>query len=64
MVMSVCPSICLSSMIQLENCWTDFDEIWYGCHAIEDYPKIALLNFIQPVIPIWRTNKLVRLGLQ
>jgi hypothetical protein len=33
--------VCLSvRMIQLENRWTDLDEIWYGRYAI-------LFNFIQ-----------------
>jgi hypothetical protein len=32
----------------------DLDEIWYGCYATGDYPKIVLLNFLQPVIPTWR----------
>jgi hypothetical protein len=45
-------------MIQLRNRWTDLDEIWYGRHAIGDYPKIVLLNFLQSVIPTWRTNEL------
>jgi hypothetical protein len=40
--------VCLSvRMIQLENSWTDLDEIWYGRYAIGDYPKIILFNFIQ-----------------
>jgi hypothetical protein len=26
-------------MIQLEIRWTDFDEIWYGRYATEDYKK-------------------------
>jgi hypothetical protein len=38
-------------MIQLENRWTDLDEIWYGRYVIEDYPKILLYNFLQSVIP-------------
>jgi hypothetical protein len=33
-------------MIQLENRWTDLDEIWYGPYAIGEYPKIALFNFL------------------
>jgi hypothetical protein len=31
-------------MIQLENRWTDLDEIWYGRYATGDYLKIVLLN--------------------
>jgi hypothetical protein len=39
--------VCLSvRMIQLESRWTDLDEIWYGRHAIGDYPKIVLYNFL------------------
>jgi hypothetical protein len=47
-------------MVQLENSWTDLDEIWYGDYAIGDYPKIVLLNFLKSVISTWRKNKLVR----
>jgi hypothetical protein len=40
--------LCLSvRMIELENHWTDWDEIWYGGCAIGDYPKIVLLNFLK-----------------
>jgi hypothetical protein len=53
--------VCLSvRMIQLENRWTYLDEIWFGPHVIGDYLKIVLLNFLQSVIPPWRTSKLVR----
>jgi hypothetical protein len=33
-------------MIQLENCWTDLDEIWSGRYAIGDYqfPTIGNTN--------------------
>jgi hypothetical protein len=55
--LSVCPSV---RMIQLENRWTDLDEIWYGRYATEDYPKIILFNYLQLVIPTWRTNQFVR----
>jgi hypothetical protein len=47
-------------MIQFENRSTDLNEIWYGCCAFGIYPKIVLFNFLQSVIPTWRTNKLVR----
>lgn len=30
----------------------DFDEIWFG---LAGYPKIVLSNFIQSVLPTWRT---------
>jgi hypothetical protein len=54
----VCPSV---RMIQLENRWTDLDEIYYGRCAIRVYPKIVLLiNFLQLVIPAWRTDEHVR----
>jgi hypothetical protein len=54
--------ICLSvfRMVQLENRWTDSDEIWYGLYAIGDYPKTVHSKFLQSVIPTWRTKKLVR----
>jgi hypothetical protein len=39
LAMSVCPSIC---MIQLENCWTDLDEIWCGQCVIGMYSKVIL----------------------
>jgi hypothetical protein len=51
-----CLSVC---MIQIENCWTDLDEIWYGRRAIGDYPEVVLLNFIQSIIPTWQMNKFV-----
>jgi hypothetical protein len=56
----VCLSLRLSvRMIQLENRWTDLDDIWYGSYAIGIYPKIVLFNFLQSAIPIWRTSELV-----
>jgi hypothetical protein len=46
--MSVCPCIRMSVlMIQLQNHWTDLDEIWYGLYIIGVYPKIVVLNFLQ-----------------
>jgi hypothetical protein len=57
----VCLSVRLSvHIIQLENLWTDVDEICYGRYAIGVYPKIVLSNFLQSVIPTWQANKLVR----
>jgi hypothetical protein len=54
-------NVCLSvRMIQLENRWTDLDEICYGRYATGDYAKIVLFDFLQKVIPTWRMNKLVR----
>jgi hypothetical protein len=32
-------------MIQIENRWTDLDNIWYGRNAIGYYPKIVLYNY-------------------
>jgi hypothetical protein len=32
-------------MIQLKNCWTDLDEIWYGHSAIGVYPEITPFKF-------------------
>jgi hypothetical protein len=53
--------ICLSvHMIQLDNRWTDLDEIWYGRYTIGIYPKIVLFNLLHSIILTWRTNKLVR----
>jgi len=46
-------------MIQLENRWTDFDEIRYGCYVTGVCPKIVLINVLQSVIPTWRMNELV-----
>jgi hypothetical protein len=38
--------VCLSvRMIQLENHWTDLDEIWYGRYAIGDTLKSYLSIF-------------------
>jgi hypothetical protein len=31
-------------MIQLENCWMDLDEIWYGLFAIEVFSKMVLAH--------------------
>jgi hypothetical protein len=41
--------VCLSDhlqvhMIQLENRWTDLDQIWYGRYAVEVYPKIVFFS--------------------
>jgi hypothetical protein len=44
-------------MIQLENRWTDLDEIWYGRYTTEDHPKIASYNLLQSNEQI---NELVR----
>jgi hypothetical protein len=52
--LSVCPHD--STREELDG----LDEIWYGCYAIWDYPKIVLYNFLQSVIPTWRANKVVR----
>lgn len=39
--------VCLSvRIIQIENRWTELDEIKYGCYAIGSYPKILLSNFL------------------
>jgi hypothetical protein len=47
-------------MIQLKNCWMDFDEIWYGHYATGGYPKIVLFNFLDSVIPTWWMHEFVR----
>jgi hypothetical protein len=47
MTVHVCLSACV---IQLENSWTDLDEILYGLYAIGGYPKLVLFNFVQPVL--------------
>jgi hypothetical protein len=31
-------------MFQLENIWTDLDEIWYGLYAIGGYLKLVLTS--------------------
>jgi hypothetical protein len=41
--LSVCPSV---RMIQLENRWTDLDEVWYGLYAIGLYSKMVLAHWI------------------
>jgi hypothetical protein len=47
-------------MIQLKNCWTDLDEIWYGFYAIEGYPKRIFFILLQFVIPTWWSNERAR----
>jgi hypothetical protein len=47
-------------MFQLENSWTDFNEIQYGYSTIGSYPRVTLFNFLQPVMPTWWTHGLVR----
>jgi hypothetical protein len=32
-------------LIQIQNGWTDLDEIWYGRYAFGVYPKIVLFIF-------------------
>jgi hypothetical protein len=46
--------------IQLENGWTDLDEIWNGRYACRVCHKIVLFYFLQSVISTWRTNKFLR----
>jgi hypothetical protein len=48
-------------MIQFKDHWMNFDEIWYGHYAIAAHPTLIPFNFLQLIIPIWWTNKLVRL---
>jgi hypothetical protein len=47
-------------MIQVENRYTDLDEILYEPYSIEVYTKIVLFTFPQSVIPIWQTNEILR----
>jgi hypothetical protein len=52
--------LCLSvRMIELKNCWTDLGEILYGLYAARNCPKIVIFNYLQSVIPTWRTNELL-----
>jgi hypothetical protein len=45
--------VCLSvRMIQLENRWTDLDEIWCGRFAIEGYHKLLLFNNIYTILSL------------
>jgi hypothetical protein len=54
---------CLSlRMIQIENRWTDLDEIWYGLYAIGAYLKIILFSYVQTIILTWRTDEHLRWG--
>jgi hypothetical protein len=46
LIMSVCPS---ARIIQLENCWTDFDEVWFKYYAIRGYRIVAHFNFLKSV---------------
>jgi hypothetical protein len=56
----VCLPICPCD--QLENCWTDLDELWYGHYTIGVYPTIILFRFLQSVILTSQAYKLVRWG--
>jgi hypothetical protein len=40
-------SVCV---IQLDSRYTDSKEIWYGRHAIGNYSKTVIYNFLQSVI--------------
>jgi hypothetical protein len=51
-------AFCLSvHMIQFDNQWTDFDEIWCGPY-VTVYLKIVLLNFLQPKNQHWGRSNL------
>jgi hypothetical protein len=50
LVMFVCPFV---RKIQLENHWTDLDEIWYGGCAIGEYPKIILFKTMMQGFRSW-----------
>lgn len=43
-------------LIQLEGSWTDMVTFCIGRYLIGIYLKIAVLIFLQLVIPTWRTN--------
>jgi hypothetical protein len=59
--MSVCPSVHHLSvrMIQLENRWTNLDEIWCGGYAIGINQKILFFSFLHSVMPTRRKSELV-----
>lgn len=43
----VCPSVLLSLyIIQSDNRWTDFNEMWHGHYAIGVCLKVVLFNFL------------------
>jgi hypothetical protein len=44
-------------MTEIENSWTDLDEIWYGHYVIGVYPKIVLFNVLQSAVTAWRTKE-------
>jgi hypothetical protein len=48
----------LAHVIQLENHWTDFDEMWYGCYTLRGHPKLTLLTFLWSVILAWQVYEL------
>jgi hypothetical protein len=37
-------------MVQSENQWTDFDQIWYGHDTTGCQPNLIPVNFLQSVI--------------
>jgi hypothetical protein len=48
---------CLSvHMFQLENCWMDFEKIWYRYYAIGGCPKPVAFSGLQSVIPTWQSQ--------
>jgi hypothetical protein len=49
-------------MMELEDNWTDLDEIWYGDCTIWDYLKILLCKFKPTVVTKWLRKELARWG--
>jgi hypothetical protein len=51
-----CPSV---PMIQLQNLWTDLEEIWYGLRATGDFSEMLLFLVRTVTVPTWRPSELV-----
>jgi hypothetical protein len=47
-------------MFQLENSWTEFDEIWYERYANGVHSNLVRFNLLHPVITIWQTREYVQ----
>lgn len=47
-------------MFQIEDRWTDFDEIWYRHYAMLNHPNNVTFRFMRWVTSTYRTREIVR----
>jgi hypothetical protein len=52
--------VCQCVRVQLENRWTDMDEIWYELCVIGDQRKLLPFNIMEMVLKALSTHEFVR----